>query len=256
MLGGLVDSLFGESTQDVSGRLSPMFQQYGAEAQFKPYTVTTGVGQTKYVPELGLTQTTLSPEAEAVRTLAGGGAAGMFSALQGFRPEARAGEIFREQSALLQPEFAKQAQNLKNTLFGSGRLGLGVAGEGAGAGAGTGMVQPDVYGQSLAQNRALAELMAGSRTQALDEAASLARTGGGLLSSALGISDLENALMRLGIDAETARAASAYGAGNLALAPQQQELASGRGPMDIFNLGATALGAYTGAGGTFVGPAS
>ena len=253
----MLDFLFGESTQDVSGRLSPLFQQYGAEAQFKPYTVTTGVGQTKYVPELGLTQSTLSPEAEVVRNLAGGGAAGMFSALQGFRPEARAGEIFREQSALLQPEFAKQAQNLKNTLFGSGRLGLGVAGEGAGAGAGTGMVQPDVYGQSLAQNRALAELMAGSRTQALDEAASLAQTGGGLLSSALGLSDLENALMRLGIDRETARAAAAYGAGNLALAPQKQELSGARGgPMDIFNLAATGLGAYTGAGGTFGGGGS
>lgn len=252
MIDELVDSLFGESTQDVSGRLSPMFQQYGAEAQFKPYTVTTGAGTTSYDPTTGTTRSALIPGASALQGLAGGGAAGMFSALQGFRPEARAGEIFREQSALLQPEFAKQAQNLKNTLFGSGRLGLGVAGEGVGAGAGTGMVQPDVYGQSLAQNRALAELMAGSRTQALDEAASLARTGGGLLSSAMGISELENALLRLGIDAETARAASAYGAGNLALAPQLQELSGARGgPMDIFNLAATGVGAYTGAGGKF-----
>lgn len=244
MLGDLVDSLFGESTQDVSGRLSPMFQQYGEQAQFRPYTVSTTRGSTSFDPATGQTTAALSPEAVALQNLAGGGAAGMFSALQGFRPEARASEIFREQSALLQPEFAKQAQNLKNTLFGSGRLGLGVAGEGAGAGVGTGMVQPDVYGQSLAQNRALAELAAGSRTQALDEAASLAQTGGGLLSSALSLSDLENALIRLGVDAETARAASAYGAGNLALSPQLAEIEGGRGPMDIANLGANIYGSF------------
>ena len=247
----MLDFLFGESTGDISGRLSPVFQQYGAEAQFKPYTVTTGVGTTAYDPTTGTTRSALIPGAEELRNLAGSASGGMFRSLQGFDPSSRANEIFREQTALLQPEFARQAQQLKGTLFGSGRLGLGVAGEGVGAGAGTGMVQPDVYGQSLAQNRALAELAAGSRTQALEEASSLAQTGGGLLTSALGISELENALMRLGIDRETARAAAAYGAGNLALAPQMQELGSGRGAMDIWNLAATGVGAYTGAGGKF-----
>jgi hypothetical protein len=122
------------------------------------------------------------------------------------------------------------------------------------------MVQPDVYGQSLAQNRALAELAAGSRSQALDEAASMAQTGGGLLSSALSLSDLENALLKLGVDAQTARSASEYAAGNLALTPQIQELGGARsGPMDIANLAATAFGAYTGMGGTLpslFGPSS
>ena len=88
--------------------------------------------------------------------------------------------------------------------------------------------------------------MAGSRTQALDEAASLARTGGGLLSSAMGISELENALLKLGIDAQTARAAAAYGAGNIALAPQKQELSGARGgPFDILEFGLDAYKGFT-----------
>ena len=251
MISGLVDSLFGESTQDKSGRLSPMFQQYGEQAQFRPYTVSTTRGSTSFDPTTGQTTAALSPEAVALQDLAGGGASSMFRSLQGFDPEARSRQIFAEQSELLQPAFEQQAQTLKNTLFGSGRGGLMLGGGAVGAGAGTGMVNPDVYNQSLAQNRALAELAAGSRTQALDEAASLAQTGGGLLSSALSLSDLENALIRLGVDAETARAASAYGAGNLALSPQLAEIKSARGPMDIANLAATGFGSYIGAGGTF-----
>jgi len=224
MISGLIDSLFGDSKQDVSGRLSPMFQQYAGEAVFKPYTVRSTGGAVSYDPTTGVTQSQLSPGAQQLIESAGTGALGMFGALQGFRPGARASEIYNEQLALLQPAFTQQAQELKNTLYGSGRGGLLVGGAGLGAGAGTGAIQPDVYGTQLAQNRALAELAAGSREQALGEATSMAQIGGGLLSSALGLSDLELNLIRAGVDAETARAAAAYGAGNLALYPQQQEI--------------------------------
>lgn len=241
----MLDFLFGESTQDVSGRLSPMFQEYGAEAKFKPYTVTTGVGSTAFDPATGQTTSQLLPGVTDLQNVAGSASGDFFKLLQGFDPSVRAGQLFSQQSALLQPEFERQAQTLKNTLFGSGRGGLMLGGGAVGAGAGTGMVNPDVYTQSLAQNRALAELAAGTQTQALEEAQSLARTGGGLLTSALGISDLENALLRLGIDAETARAASAYGAGNLALSPQLAEIKGARGgPFDILEFGIDAYGAF------------
>ena len=81
--------------------------------------------------------------------------------------EQRAADIFRTQSALLEPEFEQQRQQLQSDLFGSGRLGLQLAGETAGAG--TGMVQPDAYGLGLAQSRALAELSALARQQAQQE---------------------------------------------------------------------------------------
>ena len=74
----MLDFLFGESTGDISGRLSPVFQQYGAEAQFKPYTVTTGVGTTAYDPTTGTTRSALIPGAEELRNLAGSASGGMF----------------------------------------------------------------------------------------------------------------------------------------------------------------------------------
>ena len=47
--------------------------------------------------------------------------------------EQRARDIFAKSSALLEPEFEQQRQQLQSDLFGSGRLGLQLAGETAGA---------------------------------------------------------------------------------------------------------------------------
>ena len=84
-------------------------------------------------------------------------------------------------SALLEPEFEQQRQQLQSDLFGSGRLGLQLAGETAGAG--TGMVQPDAYGLGLAQSRALADLGLSSRDQALEEQQSSISTSSWWLSN-------------------------------------------------------------------------
>lgn len=82
--------------------------------------------------------------------------------------EDKAADIFKTQSALLQPEFDLQNQQLANNVFGSGRLGLQLSGETAGAG-NVGMVQPDAYGLGRAQSRALAELSSAARKQAQGE---------------------------------------------------------------------------------------
>jgi hypothetical protein len=82
--------------------------------------------------------------------------------------EDKAADIFRTQSALLQPQFDLQNQQLANNVFGSGRLGLQLAGQTAGAGD-VGMVQPDAYGLGRAQSRALAELSSAARQQAQGE---------------------------------------------------------------------------------------
>ena len=87
----------------------------------------------------------------------------------GADPRAREAEIFAQQSALLQPELLRQQTQLQSNLFGSGRLGLQLAGGAAGAGAGTGMVNPDAYGLGLAQSRAISELGPLSRQMAQQE---------------------------------------------------------------------------------------
>ena len=87
----------------------------------------------------------------------------------GADPRAREAEIFQQQQALLQPALLQQQQQLQSNLFGSGRLGLQLAGGAAGAGAGAGMVNPDAYGLGLAQSRAIAELAPLSRQMAQQE---------------------------------------------------------------------------------------
>ena len=84
---------------------------------------------------------------------------------------AREAEIFAQQSALLQPALEQQQQQLQSNLFGSGRLGLQLAGGAAGAGAGAGMVNPDAYRLGLAQSRAIAELAPQARQMAQQEQA-------------------------------------------------------------------------------------
>ena len=84
-------------------------------------------------------------------------------------PRAREAEIFQQQQALLQPALLQQQTQLQNNLFGSGRMGLQLAGGAAGAGAGAGMVNPDAYGLGLAQSRAIAELAPQARIMAQQE---------------------------------------------------------------------------------------
>jgi hypothetical protein len=73
-------------------------------------------------------------------------------------PRQREQEIFNQQAALLQPAFNQQNINARDTMFGTGRMGLSLAGGAVGAGAGTGLMNPDMYANNLAQSRALAEL--------------------------------------------------------------------------------------------------
>lgn len=161
---------------------------------------------------------------------------------QGGDVREREQEIYNQQLGLLQPGFAQQNQQLQQDLYGSGRLGLQVSGEGVGAGRGTGMVNPDAYGLSLAQSRAMAELAPYSRQMANQEQATdyaqqvgtyglnqsaqqqqLANLLGGYqgaFGTAQGISGIEQGLIGQASGLEAARAgatSSAYRAGTPAI---------------------------------------
>lgn len=215
-----------------------------AAAQFKPYSYTSSVGTTTGTPSgdafnvgsdidpalTSLQQSALSYTQPYLEQYLGqaGREIPMFGGVDD--GEQRARDIFRTQSALLEPSFEQQRQQLQSDLFGSGRLGLQLSGETAGAGAGTGMVSPDAYGLGLAQSRALAELSSSARTQAQGEQAQAFEQALGtyaanieapqqqlsnLLSGfqgALGaygaVSDIEQALVNQGLSIEQARSAA------------------------------------------------
>ena len=70
---------------------------------------------------------------------------------------------------VLNPAFEEQQIQMQNNLFGSGRLGLMMAGGASGAGAGSGMVSPDAFGLARGQGQAMADLYANSRAAAMQE---------------------------------------------------------------------------------------
>lgn len=214
-MGNVVGGLLGTNRlTNQADQMKGVAADYAQKAYFKPYTVTTGFGTTGYTPEGGFTSQLSQPYQDIMGTsLAGAGQ--LFDRAASFDPSQRATEIFGEQSALLRPEFQRQAQELQSSLFGSGRLGLRLAGESQGLGTGSGMVQPDALGLGQAQQQTLSQLATQARGQALGEQAQLQQLASGLLGAGMGISNLERQLMAQGVDAETARAAAAGSAGSI-----------------------------------------
>ena len=164
-------------------------------AAFKPYSVTTGLGQSYFNPETQTAGYTLDPALAAWRDqmmLAAGQAMPT-----SFDTTANAQQYYDEMQAMMQP--SRQAENLamQQDLFGSGRLGLRLAGEGAGTGS-AGMVQPDVFG--LNQSRALADqaLAQQARAQAQTELDQSIARGTGLFQTGVGIEQLGLTPLELG----------------------------------------------------------
>jgi len=212
-------NLFGGGGNEVGQEAIREASRRAEESYFKPFAVKSSAGSGNYDPTTGTFSSTLSQPYEDILGSSLGGAQNFFQQAQAFDPRQRGQEIFDEQSALLQPQFQQQAQQLQQSLFGGGRLGLRMAGESQGLGAGSGMVSPDALGLGRAQQQTLAQLAAGSRQQALGEQGQLFGFGTQLLGAGQGISDMERQLMDQGIDAEGLRAAAAYASGNLAMTP-------------------------------------
>lgn len=306
VVGGITNALFGKGGAGIAGDAVARGRELGEQAYFRPYTVTTGTGTSQYqdgelqarlsAPYAGLQQAAVTGAGGILPQLTGavtaapaqfsGYGAGLLGeaatramaqpAQFGYTPDlaGRTQEIFGQQAELLQPEFQRQATELQGRLFGSGRLGLRLAGESQGLGADSGMVSPDALGLGRAQQQTLANLATTARQQALGEEAqryqqelgtfgtnvaqqqqalqnllgvqgqgfgqaaqgfglneqarqaqisNLMGLQQGLFGQAIGTAGLEDALIRQGLDAETARAAAAYGSGQMQLAPYQTQ---------------------------------
>ena len=89
-----------------------------------------------------------------------------------FNPQQAGQELFNQRSALLEPAFAQQNTKAQEAMFGSGRLGLRLAGEGQGVEGG--MVSPDALGVSQSQSQALAGLAAQSTNDAFAQEQAMA----------------------------------------------------------------------------------
>jgi hypothetical protein len=163
-------------------------------AAFKPYSVTTGLGTSYFDPEAQTAGYTLDPALAAWRDQM------MMAAGQAmptsFDTTANAQQYYDEMQSMMAP--SRQAENLQmqQDLFGSGRLGMRLAGEGAGAG--TGMVQPDVFGLNQARSQADQALAQQARAQAQTELDQSIARGTGLFQTGVGIEQLGLTPLELG----------------------------------------------------------
>ena len=286
--------LFGD-TQSTNVKINKNVKKAAEEAKFKPYTLATTTGSTTWDKGKNAFSVDLSEPLKGIQQESYLGAQGLLQEVpEAFGREVtpfeferdlqgRTADIYSEQAGLLEPAFAQQRQQLQSDLFGSGRMGLMLAGEAAGAGAG-GMVNPDAYGLGRAQSETLANLAAQSRQQALGEqqqafgieqgifgtnealeqqrAQNLLAGTTGLFGLGSAISDTEASLLQLGLATEGARGASyaqaagALSAGQQAAASAAQAANSGGGGKGVLGtLGSAALAAGTGFAGTETGAA-
>ena len=143
---------------------------------FKPVTFRSGTGTS--TSNAGGMTTELNEPYSGLSGLVGAGT-GLLGTAAGkaqqapdqfnynFNPEQAGQDLFNQRAALLQPQFAQQNAQAQEGMFGSGRLGLRLAGEGVGAG--SGMVSPDAFGVNQAQSQALAGLAAQSTNDAFGQ---------------------------------------------------------------------------------------
>jgi hypothetical protein len=134
-------------------RSTALAEQGRAGAEFKPYTVTSGLANIATTPEGGF-GINLSPEQQALQAQAA---------------------IFEQIRATQRPEEERQRLALEERMLSQGRLGLGSAAYGGSS--------PELLAQETARQEAMGRANLGARTQALAEQQQALAGATGLLSS-------------------------------------------------------------------------
>ena len=160
----------GRETQ--AGALA-LAEQAKAGAEFRPYTVTSGLANIATTPEGGF-GIDLSPEQQALQQQIMGQAGGFFSQLQA-DPAAVQADIYESIRATQRPEEERQRLALEERMLSQGRLGLSSAAYGG--------ASPELLAQETARQEAMARANLGARQQAMAEQQQVAGIAGGLLGT-------------------------------------------------------------------------
>lgn len=181
-------------------------------ARFKPYGVTTGFGSSYFNPVTQQAAYQLDPALAAYRDTNLTGAAMVADQLgaTGLDPTQQAQNYYNQAQNIMAPQRAQQQTQMQQDLFGSGRLGMRLAGEASGAGRDTGMYQPDALGYNRAQELANQKLAMDSRTMAQQEIDQMIARSQGMFSYGMGVEEMGMTPLRLG--AELGGMASSAGA--------------------------------------------
>jgi hypothetical protein len=186
------------AAQDAAASQQRIAEQAAAMSEFKPYTVTTGFGTGFFDEEAQQAGYVLDPALQAYRdALMGIGA----QALPETVDVGQASQQYYDQMKAMQaPAQAQEDIAMRNRMFGTGRLGMRLAGEAAGAGEGTGMYQPDVLGVNKARALADQTLAMQARQQAQNELDAAIARGTGLFQQSFGVEQLGMSPLTMGAE--------------------------------------------------------
>ena len=155
------------------------------KATFKPYTVTSGLGNVGTTAEGGF-NINLSPEQEALQSQLMGQAAGLFGQV-GQDPAAQQAAIYEQIRATQRPEEQRQSLATEERMLSQGRLGMQSSAYGGAA--------PELLAQETARQEAMSRANVGARQQVLAEQQQALAGGQGLLQA--GYSPQDRALAML-----------------------------------------------------------
>ena len=155
-----------EQIQDVEelGRqqqaaLGQFGEQIAQQAEFRPFTVTTGLGTTTTTPTGGVT-VGLTPEQQALQNQLLSQATGLFGQV-GVSPAEAQADIYEQIRATQRPEEERQRLAMEERLLSQGRLGLQSAAYGG--------ASPELLALETARQEAMARAGLSARQQALAE---------------------------------------------------------------------------------------
>jgi len=189
----------GQAGQTAYQRSGPLAQQLLGLTQFRPFTVTTGLGSLQATPEGGYTST-LSPQQQALQDQLMAGAQGFYG--QATTPLAqRQQQVYDALRAVQSPEEERSRLALEQRLAAQGRLGLQTSEYGG---------SPESFALAKAQAEARNQASVAAIEQAMKEQAQQADLG--RLYQTMGYAPL---------DAQLSAYAQGLGGAGLAQAAQQ-----------------------------------
>ena len=159
-------------------------------AEFKPFTVTTGLGGATTTPEGGYSLQ-MSPEQQALQNQLLGQSQALFGQV-GVDPSTAQADLYEQIRATQRPEEERQRLALEERMLSQGRMGLSSSAYGG--------ASPELLAQETARQEAMSRASLGARTQAMAEQKQALDAATGMMTQ--GYKPQEQALAALGYGLE------------------------------------------------------
>ena len=247
---GAIGSLYqgykaSDSASEAAAAQTALGNQAADMAQFKPYSITSGYGQSFFNPDTQQAGYQLNPLMEGFRNQFYGGAGQAMDQMGNLDPNAAAQNYMQQQMGLLQPGRQAQDLALQSNMLSTGRTGLGLSSEAAGAGTG-GYVNPQQFSLDRARALADAQTAAQSYTMGQSDIDKAILRAQGLFQSGAGVEELGIGNLSMGADIGNKAAVSGANAGSRLLAggmqATQSNLAGGLAQAGMFGNAGASLG--------------